>query len=79
MSSCWEAKWSKHGKRCRSRDRPFAWPQGVWLGIGLSVVAMLAASAGYLPPLVGAFLQEGIDVLVIVNALRATRGVLSWA
>jgi len=38
---------------------------------------MLAASAGYLPPLVGAFLQEGIDVLVIVNALRATRGVLS--
>jgi P-type E1-E2 ATPase len=51
--------------------------QGVWLGIGLSVVAMLAASAGYLPPLVGAFLQEGIDVLVIVNALRATRGVLS--
>jgi heavy metal translocating P-type ATPase len=48
--------------------------QGVWLGIGLSVIAMLAASAGYLPPLVGAFLQEGIDVLVIVNALRATRG-----
>ena len=53
--------------------------QGVWLGIGLSAVAMLAASAGYLPPLVGAFLQEGIDVLVIVNALRATRGVLSWS
>ena len=51
--------------------------QGVWLGIGLSVVAMLAASAGYLPPLVGAFLQEGIDVLVIVNALRATRGARS--
>ena len=49
----------------------------VWLGIGLSVVAMLAASAGYLAPLVGAFLQEGIDVLVIVNALRATRGARS--
>jgi cation transport ATPase len=35
---------------------------------------MLAAAAGFLPPLVGAFLQEGIDVLVIANALRATIG-----
>jgi P-type E1-E2 ATPase len=48
--------------------------QGILLGIGLSVVAMLVAAAGYLPPLAGALLQEGIDVLVIVNALRATRG-----
>jgi len=48
--------------------------QGILLGIGLSVVAMLAASAGLLPPLTGAFLQEGIDVLVIINALRATSG-----
>jgi len=48
--------------------------QGVWLGLGLSVVAMMAASAGYLAPLIGALLQEGIEVLVIVNALRATRG-----
>jgi len=48
--------------------------QGILLGIGLSVVAMLAAWAGFLPPLAGAILQEGIDVLVIVNALRATRG-----
>jgi heavy metal translocating P-type ATPase len=48
--------------------------QGILLGIGLSVVAMLAAAAGYLPPLAGALLQEGIDVLVIANALRATRG-----
>jgi FAD/FMN-containing dehydrogenase len=40
----------------------------------LRVIAMLAAAAGFLPPLVGALLQEGIDVLVIVNALRATRG-----
>jgi P-type E1-E2 ATPase len=45
--------------------------QGILLGIGLSVAAMLAASIGLLPPLTGAFLQEGIDVLVIVNALRA--------
>ena len=48
--------------------------QGILLGIGLSVLAMLVAAMGYLPPLAGAFLQEGIDVLVIVNALRATRG-----
>jgi heavy metal translocating P-type ATPase len=48
--------------------------QGILLGIGLSVVAMILAAMGYLPPLAGAFLQEGIDVLVIANALRATRG-----
>jgi cation transport ATPase len=48
--------------------------QGIWLGIGLSGLAMLVAAAGYLSPLAGAVLQEGIDVLVIVNALRATRG-----
>jgi P-type E1-E2 ATPase len=48
--------------------------QGILLGIGLSVLAMLAAAFGYLPPLAGALLQEGIDVLVIANALRATRG-----
>jgi heavy metal translocating P-type ATPase len=48
--------------------------QGILLGIGLSAVAMLTASAGLLPPLMGAFLQEGIDVLVIMNALRATAG-----
>ena len=48
--------------------------QGILLGIGLSVVAMLVAAAGYLPPLAGALLQEGIDILVIANALRATRG-----
>ena len=48
--------------------------EGILLGIGLSVAAMVVAALGYLPPLAGAFLQEGIDVLVIVNALRATRG-----
>jgi P-type E1-E2 ATPase len=48
--------------------------QGIQVGIGLSVVAMLVAAAGFLPPLAGALLQEGIDVLVIANALRATRG-----
>ena len=57
-----------------ARDTVRVATQGIWLGIGLSVLAMLVAAAGYLPPLAGAFLQEGIDVLVIVNALRATTG-----
>jgi hemerythrin len=29
------------------------------------------AGLGYLPPLIGAVVQEGIDVVIIVNALRA--------
>jgi cation transport ATPase len=33
---------------------------------------MLFAAFGLIPPLVGAFLQEAIDVAVIVNALRAS-------
>lgn len=40
-------------------------------GMALSVVGMLAAAAGYLPPVAGALAQEAIDVLAIVNALRA--------
>lgn len=44
----------------------------VW-GIGMSVVAMVAASFGLIPPIAGAVLQEGIDVVVILNALRASR------
>jgi heavy metal translocating P-type ATPase len=45
--------------------------QCVFIGMGLSVLAMLVAAAGYLPPLTGAVLQELIDVSVILNALRA--------
>jgi heavy metal translocating P-type ATPase len=47
--------------------------QGILLGIGLSVVAMIFGATGGLPPLQGALLQEGIDVLVILNALRVAR------
>lgn len=47
--------------------------QSATVGMGLAVVAMVAAAGG-LPPVAGAFLQEGIDVLVIANALRALRG-----
>ncbi|HUF50704.1 MAG TPA: heavy metal translocating P-type ATPase [Longimicrobiales bacterium] len=45
--------------------------QSIGVGLGLSGVAMLFAAAGYIPPTVGALLQEGIDVAVIFNALRA--------
>ena len=46
--------------------------QSAWAGLGLSVVGMVVAAAGYIPPIVGALLQEGIDVAVILNALRAS-------
>jgi heavy metal translocating P-type ATPase len=46
--------------------------QSIWTGLGLSAVAMFAAALGYVPPTIGALLQEGIDVAVILNALRAT-------
>ena len=48
--------------------------QSIWAGLGLSGAAMLVASAGYIPPTIGALLQEGIDVAVILNALRASGG-----
>jgi heavy metal translocating P-type ATPase len=48
--------------------------QSIWAGLGLSAVAMVIAAAGYIPPAIGALLQEGIDVAVILNALRASGG-----
>ncbi|MBM4187756.1 MAG: heavy metal translocating P-type ATPase [Gemmatimonadetes bacterium] len=47
--------------------------QSIGIGLGASLVAMVAAAFGYLTPLAGAVLQEGIDVAVILNALRATK------
>lgn len=47
--------------------------QGIWVGIGLSGIAMLCAAFGLIAPAAGALLQEGIDVLVILNALRVGR------
>ncbi|MEO8636145.1 MAG: heavy metal translocating P-type ATPase [Gemmatimonadales bacterium] len=48
--------------------------ESVWVGLGLSGIAMLVAAAGAIPPTVGAILQEVIDVAVILNALRASTG-----
>ncbi len=47
--------------------------QSIIGGIGLSIIGMLLASVGIIPPIVGAGIQEAIDVVVIINALRASR------
>jgi heavy metal translocating P-type ATPase len=46
--------------------------QSIGVGIGLSATAMVVAAAGYIPPTIGALIQEAIDVAVILNALRAS-------
>jgi heavy metal translocating P-type ATPase len=48
--------------------------QSIWTGLALSAVAMVFAAFGALRPLVGAGIQEAIDVAVILNALRTSRG-----
>jgi heavy metal translocating P-type ATPase len=40
-------------------------------GMALSMAGMIAAAAGHLPPVAGAVTQEVIDVVVVLNALRA--------
>ncbi|MDR3582432.1 MAG: heavy metal translocating P-type ATPase [Candidatus Pacebacteria bacterium] len=47
--------------------------ESILWGIGLSVIGMAFALLGYIPPVTGAVLQEGIDASVIMNALRAAR------
>ncbi len=39
-------------------------------GMALSLLGMLAAAAGFLPPVAGAVLQEIIDLAAVINALR---------
>jgi P-type E1-E2 ATPase len=45
--------------------------QSIWLGIGLSIGLMLLGAIGVLPAIVGAALQEVVDLATILNALRA--------
>ncbi|RLS51839.1 MAG: heavy metal translocating P-type ATPase [Planctomycetota bacterium] len=40
------------------------------IGIGLSLTAMVFAALGYITPVTGALIQEAIDVLAVLNALR---------
>ncbi len=46
---------------------------GIMFGMGASFVAMILAASGFIKPVQGAILQEVIDVIVIFNALRASR------
>ncbi|WP_228495914.1 heavy metal translocating P-type ATPase [Microbacterium sp. VKM Ac-2870] len=46
----------------------------IWIGIALSVAAMLLATTGLIPAVVGALAQEVIDLATILYALRALRG-----
>jgi len=59
--------------RIARRSRAIAL-ESVIAGMGLSFAAMIAAAFGLIVPVEGALLQEAIDVLVILNALRALRG-----
>lgn len=45
--------------------------QSIWLGIVISIGLMLVAAFGYLPAVAGALLQEVVDLVAIVSALRA--------
>ena len=45
--------------------------QSIGIGLGVSLLLMVIASLGFIPAAVGALLQEGLDVFVILNALRA--------
>lgn len=48
--------------------------QSILVGIALSIALMIIFSTGHFQPLYGAILQEGVDVVVIFNALRAHTG-----
>jgi heavy metal translocating P-type ATPase len=48
--------------------------QSILVGIGLSIALMAVFATGAFPPLAGAIIQEAVDVVVIVNALRAHSG-----
>ncbi|HUD10602.1 MAG TPA: heavy metal translocating P-type ATPase [Candidatus Saccharimonadales bacterium] len=45
--------------------------QSILVGIALSIILMFIFSTGHFPPLYGAIIQEGVDIIVIFNALRA--------
>lgn len=47
--------------------------QSIWFGIAVSLGLMSIAAFGYLPATIGALLQEVVDVVAIMIALRALR------
>lgn len=58
--------------RIGRRTMRVAW-QAIGIGLGLSVALMLVAAVGYLPALVGAWMQEVVDLACILWALLAAR------
>lgn len=44
--------------------------QGIFFGMTVSILLMIAALFGYIAPILGAILQEILDITVIFNALR---------
>lgn len=47
--------------------------QSIGIGIGLSIALMVVATFGVIPAIIGALAQEAIDVITILNGLRAGR------
>ena len=47
--------------------------ESIWLGIVISVGLMVLAAFGFLPAVLGALLQEVVDLIAILGALRALR------
>jgi heavy metal translocating P-type ATPase len=45
--------------------------QSIWVGMILSIGLMIAAFLGYIPAVTGALLQELVDLVTILNALRS--------
>lgn len=54
-----------------SRDTMRIARESVLIGIGICIVLMLIASTGIIPAIVGAMLQEVVDTVTILAALRA--------
>jgi ATPase, P-type (transporting), HAD superfamily, subfamily IC/heavy metal translocating P-type ATPase len=47
--------------------------QSIIIGLGISAAGMVLALLGYVAPVIGAGIQEAVDLAVILNALRASR------
>lgn len=51
--------------------------QSIWIGIAISLGLMVLAVFGFIPAILGAAFQEAIDLITILNALRALGSVRS--
>jgi P-type E1-E2 ATPase len=54
-----------------ARRTIFIGRQSILIGIGISIVLMFIFATGIFRPVVGAAVQEVVDVVVMINALRA--------